>query len=282
MKRVVKIALIGMLIGFVGLVVSVSVSSYSFVEAFTGKTTVIEESETYDPNEVDRILVDVDLARVNVQATDEDQILVEYRGELTSHNMERMDVDINNTDRQLQIGFEYRQPSLSLFLNQSVEIDVHLPQETFEEVTVDSSAGRSIISDVSANEVNLRSSAGRVDLQNIDSNKTFVTTSAGRVEVDQIKGDLNINTSAGKIIAKLDRLEQDVTLEATAGEVELLVQEEPTNMNLDFQASAGKGSVLVPLEYEVNSSNVIKGTVGDGDHYVRVRTTAGSFTFDVR
>ncbi|GAA0466559.1 DUF4097 family beta strand repeat-containing protein [Alkalibacillus silvisoli] len=284
MKVVAKIALIGLIVGFVGLLISVLVSGSSLVENYVGEISTVQDQKEYDAELVDEIYIDVSVAEVNILPTDEDEVKVNYNGRFSQAFMQQTDLGIELKNNELHLNVNTDNPIMFLptFGGQHIELDLYLPKKAYHVLSIDSSAGKTHVESAVVSEVEIVSSAGKITLEDIESERTNIRSSAGMVEVNYLTGDLDIRTSAGEIVTTLEQIEQDISFNATAGAINLYVHNEPTNISLDFQATAGEGSVGFPMNYEVNSNREIKGTIGEGLYNITVRASAGSFDFAYR
>ncbi|WP_017187724.1 DUF4097 family beta strand repeat-containing protein [Alkalibacillus haloalkaliphilus] len=283
MKTVAKVALVGLVIGFIGLIMSVLLSGATLVENYVGEFTTVQDSKTFEAEVVDEVYIDVSVAEVNILPTDENEVKVSYDGRFSQVFLQQTDLQIELENNELHINFK-ADPVLFLptLGGQHFELDLHLPEKIYDVLSIDSSAGITEVEGVVANEVDVVSSAGKVTLEDIESEHTNIRSSAGMVEVKYLTGDLDIKTSAGSIVTTLEQIEQDINFDATAGTINLYVHQEPTNIALDYRASAGDGSIGFPMNFDVNTNREIRGTIGDGLYNITVRTSAGSFDFEQR
>ncbi|TFB18866.1 hypothetical protein E3U55_11375 [Filobacillus milosensis] len=280
MKKIAIIAAIVLVVSFIGLAITVSVSGESLKETFMGQTETVEDSKTFNGDEIKHIEVDISSAEVNVMRTEESNITVEYYGKFNKIYQNQFKVEKNGDELQVEKKFS---PSFFIFnFGTEAKIDIFLPDQEFQSFEVDVSAGKLDLQDLKVKDLEIDTSAGKVELASAETEQTSIDTSAGEVIVDGITGDLDIDTSAGRVEVNLEQLAQHINVDTSAGEVIINTSEKPTDLTLDYSASAGSGKIDFPLDsYQENSHNRIRGIVGDGTYRVDVSTSAGSFEFNV-
>lgn len=257
------------------------VSGDSVTDMFLGKRDLVEDHQTFSGADIERIDLDVQNAKINIQPTTERDITVEYKGEVSPIAGATDQFIADQQGDELSINKEQFPMAFIFNLGTHNEINLYLPEKTFKAVNLDVAAAKIDVVGLQANQLDIETSAGKIDLASIKSNQTTIESSAGAVDIDQITGDLDVDTSAGRVVINLEKLEQNIDVDSSVGEVVINTLKTPDNMRLDFSASAGSGDVEVPLEFDVRSHNRIKGIVGDGDYKVYVRTSAGAFRFNV-
>lgn len=107
-------------------------------------------------------------------------------------------------------------------------------------------------------------------------------SSSGNINGTNITGNIKSDVSSGNTNITLHTLQQNIDLHSSSGNIELNLAQEPTNMSIDFERSSGKGSVSLPMNYEVKSKEKIKGSLGDGKYMVKVHTSSGDFSLNTK
>ncbi|RPF53986.1 DUF4097 family beta strand repeat-containing protein [Aquisalibacillus elongatus] len=280
MKRVAIISVIILFVSLIGLTVTVAINGGSIKGMFLGKSEKIEEQKTFESQEIDRVNIEANSSKLNILPTDGNEITVDYYGE--KYVFSDSQFKVNQEGNQLNVDLRENQSFFWFNIGNRMNLDVYLPEKIYDAIQIDLSAATVSIDNIQVRELGIDTSAGKVDLTSIDSEKSAIDTSAGAVTINRITGDLDIDTSAGKVVVDLESLEQNINVDTSAGQVIINTVEQPTDMVLDYRASAGSASIDFPLNYEENSGNRIKGSIGEGIYRVDVNTSAGSFEFNTR
>ncbi|MGM8214883.1 DUF4097 family beta strand repeat-containing protein [Bacillaceae bacterium W0354] len=281
MSKLVKISLSGLIIGFIGMLVSFTIYGEDIFDTIVGDYEVISEHKQVSANDVEIINIDVGGARLHIHSIEGDEIKVDLDARVNQLVNILSTFDVKKSGDELLIKFNQKTHiSFLSFLNDT-EVNVYVPNKMFDEFNIASSAGRVEVNDINADEVFVESNAGKVILQNIHSNYTTIDIAAGNVDIKSVTGDIEADINAGKLLVQLDKIEQNIALDASAGKVDIILNEEPTNLAVDLKANAGFVNVN-DLPLEKKSGNEIKGTIGKGDYLLYVRVDAGSFKLDVK
>ena len=211
--------------------------------AFGDNTEKIFEKE-YNPDELDRINVDVSSSNVKIEKADIDKIKITAYGDKD----EKIRETIN--DKELSIGKENTKVFIfAMFYWCNEEIIIQVPRDCDEEFNIQTSSGDIVAPNLENNVINLESSSGKIECGNINTgnlksssgditvgsgneitlqassgnikagnfNKLSAEASSGNIEVGTV-GESTIKTSSGKIlVGEAKKLQA----EASSGEIEV-------------------------------------------------------------
>ena len=230
--------------------------------AFGDNTEKIFEKE-YEPEELDKINVDVSSSNVFIEKADVDKIKVTAYGEKD----EKINETINNNELSITKS-KTKVFIFAMFYWCDEKIIIQVPNDCDEEFKIQTSSGDIVAPNLENNVINLESSSGKIECGNINNGK--MESSSGDIEVGII-GEGTIKTSSGKIT--VDEVKR-IQAEASSGEIEINKINEYCNL------ATSSGSIdIETLNITENSSiNAKSGNVeikNKNDIYVGTKTTSG-------
>ena len=264
--------------------------------SFGDNTEKIFEKE-YEPEELDKIKVDVSSSNVIIEKTDADKIKVTAYGD--------KDEKINETinDKELLISKNNIKIFIfAMFYWTDEKIIIQVPNNCDEGFNIHTSSGDIVVPNLENNVINLESSSGKIECGNInngsfksssgditvgsgneitlqtssgsikagDFNKLSAESSSGDIEVGKI-GESTIKTSSGKILVESAKRLQ---AEASAGEIDINTIEEYCNLT----TSSGNIDIDSLNIIENSNINAKSGSVdirSKNDIYIETETRSG-------
>lgn len=230
--------------------------------AFGDNTEKIFEKE-YEPEELDKINVDVSSSNVIIEKADVDKIKVTAYGE--------KDEKINETINNNELSITKSKTKVFIFAMLywcDEKIIIQVPNECDEEFNIHTSSGDIAAPNLENNVINLETSSGKIECGNIN-NGNF-KSSSGDITVGS-GNEITIQTSSGSIIAgDFNKL----SAEASSGDVEVGKVGEST-----IKTSSGK--ILVEsakrLQAEASSGEI---DINKIEEYCNLVTSSGSIDID--
>lgn len=120
--------------------------------------------------------------------------------------------------------------------------------------------------------------AGPLDVASIHGN-VGVTHAAGDITLNDIEGSATVRLASGEISGSVTMpLNGTIDFAVTAGGIDLRI---PHGTSASFRADASVGDVTLnnlPLEDRDPRTNVVSGTLAEGDGVIRLATVAGDIT----
>ncbi|VTR53990.1 Uncharacterised protein [Actinobacillus pleuropneumoniae] len=111
---------------------------------------------------------------------------------------------------------------------------------------------------------------------------------AGKVEIDGSSGkvtgtglqnhSLQVKGKSGNISLAFIRLNNDVDVSATSGNVNIQLDEETPDATWMLQSGSGRRSIAVPLQDRNESNRKTEGRTGDGEFEVKLKTSSGNIS----
>lgn len=230
--------------------------------AFGDNTEKIFEKE-YEPEELDRINVDVSSSNVLIEKADVDKIKVTAYGEKD----EKINETINNNELSITKS-NTKVFIFAMFYWCDEKIIIQVPNDCEQEFNIHTSSGDIAAPNLENNVINLESSSGKIECGNIN-NGNF-KSSSGDITVGN-GNEITIQTSSGSIKAgDFNKL----SAEASSGDVEVGKVGEST-----IKTSSGK--ILVEsakrLQAEASSGEIDINTI---EEYCNLVTSSGSIEID--
>lgn len=111
---------------------------------------------------------------------------------------------------------------------------------------------------------------------------------AGKVEIDGSSGkvtgtglqnhSLQVKGKSGNISLAFARLNNDVDVSATSGNVNIQLDEETPDATWVLQSGSGRRSIAVPIQDRNESNRKTEGRTGDGEFEVKLKTSSGNIS----
>ena len=269
---------------------------FSFI-AFGDNTEKIFEKE-YEPEELDKINVDVSSSNVFIEKADVDKIKVTAYGEKD----EKINETINNNELSITKS-KTKVFIFAMFYWCDEKIIIQVPNNCDEEFNIQTSSGDIIAPDLEGDNIQLKTSSGKIQCGNInngkiesssgdiligngnevtlkassgsikagDFNKLSAEASSGDIEVGTISEDATIKTASGKIT--LDRANKLKT-EASSGDIKI------NSIENHCEISSTSGNIIVD-RINITENSSIKANSGNvvinnkNDIYVETETNSG-------
>ena len=265
--------------------------------SFGDNTEKIFEKE-YEPEELDKINVDISSSNVFIEKADVDKIKVTAYGEKN----EKINETINNKELSIKKS-KTKVFIFAMFYWCDEKIIIQVPNDCDEEFNIQTSSGDIIVPDLEGDNIQLKTSSGKIQCGNInngkiesssgdifigngnevtlkassgsikagDFNKLSLDTSSGDIEVGTISEDATIKTASGKII--LNRANK-LKAEAISGDIKI------NSIENYCEISSTSGNIIVDTinitensSIKANSGNVVINN--KNNIYVETKTTSG-------
>ncbi len=230
--------------------------------AFGNNTEKIFEKE-YEPEDLDKIAVDVSSSSVFIEKADVDKIKITAYGE--------KDEKINDTINNNELSIRKSKTKIFIFAMLywcDEKIIIQVPNDCDEKFDIHTSSGDILAPNLENNIINLESSSGKIECGNINSGS--FKSSSGDITVEN-GNEITLQTSSGSIKAgNYNKL----SAETSSGDVEVGNIGEGT-----IKTSSGK--ILVNeakrLQAEASSGNI---DISKINEYCNLKTSSGSIDIE--
>ena len=264
--------------------------------AFGDNTEKIFEKE-YEPEELNRINVDVSSSNVLIEKADVDKIKVTAYGEKD----EKINETINNNELSITKS-KTKVFIFAMFYWCDEKIIIQVPNDCEQEFNIHTSSGDIAAPNLENNVINLESSSGKIECGNInngnfksssgditvgngneitiqtssgsikagDFNKLSAEASSGDVEVGKV-GESTIKTSSGKMLVESAKRLQ---AEASSGEMDINTIEEYCNL-ITSSGSIEIDSLNITENSNINAKSGDVDIMSKNDIYIETETDSG-------
>ena len=225
---------------------------------FGNNTEKIFEKD-YEPEELDKIKVDVSSSNITIEKADVDKIKVTAYGDKD----EKINEEINN--KELSITKSNTKGYLfAMFYWCDEKIIIQVPSDWNEELNIHTSSGDIMAQNLENNNINLESSSGKIECGNI--NNGILKSSSGNITVGN-GNKITLQASSGDIKAgNFNKL----SAEASSGDIEI--------------GTIGEGAIKTASgKINVIGANRIKAEASSGDidietiqNYCELKTSSGN------
>lgn len=246
------------------------------IQGFVGPKGRFEESgEKRIEGPVSEVEISNIAGDITVKGWDEDYILLKYsKFAPTEAVMDNILIEIDKNDDEVSIRRE-SDGSVSSWRG-SISFELNIPIETVEKLSAKSISGMVICSNMSPNaDLDLQSTSGRIETDN--ANDLFVKSISGSVDFIFNGGNLDINTTSGRIEGMIQSIEPDgkIDLRSVSGSVRIAAPD-GFGARVDLRSVSGSVSTEFPVKVHSSKRNSLEGTIGDGGVDVDIDTTSGS------
>src|SRR4030043_225194 len=163
----------------------------------------IDESKTFDAQQINKIYVDIVSTDINVIPTCEEEIAVHLYGEVsTNKKMELPSLLAYQSGDELRI--EIIQPK-TILIGISIwrtKLDIYIPQDSIETLKMDTVSSDASISDLKLNEINFKTVSGDIYVEQEDSSSMNIRTTSGDIGIsfsEDVQFYLKAKTVSGDI-----------------------------------------------------------------------------------
>ncbi|MFJ1103753.1 DUF4097 family beta strand repeat-containing protein [Bacillus sp. RA(2023)] len=160
------------------------------------------------------------------------------------------------------------------FRFQTSTVTLLVPERSYEEIKVNSSAGQIEISDVNSDHVIAGALAGEVALKHVTAKSVEGSSKAGEVNFKKVIGKVTAKTASGEVHIMDHDPKYDVEASSTAGDVDITLLEKPQDAVITGQSAAGE--VMI---FNEENKNI---TIGKGSKKISGKTAAGDVTIETR
>ncbi|RKF46532.1 GNAT family acetyltransferase [Bacillus wiedmannii] len=266
MKKILLVAIACIIIGVIGI-------SQTYEKAV--QTAEEGNKEDVIKNEtLKNIEVKLDAGDIVVQKSPDSSFYVKQSGDVRKQEI-RIDEDGDTLkiigEREKGASFDF---SFYDFSFQTSTITLLVPERSYQEIKINSSAGQIEISDVKSDRVSVGTLAGEVDLKHVTAKSVEGSTKAGEVNLKKVIGKVTAKTASGDVYVVDHDPKYDVEASSTAGDVDITLLEKPQDAVITGQSAAG--DVMI---FNEENKNI---TIGNGSKKISGKTAAGDVTIETR
>ncbi|UZJ78814.1 DUF4097 family beta strand repeat-containing protein [Fictibacillus sp. KU28468] len=299
LKKITVIAAIGLAAGLIGTYSIYASTSHSVFSSFNkSKETVLYTEKNFSSDSLKSVELTSDTADITVKKSNEPEtrvVLEGQKGDKKDYSIQAeqnggvLDVEVIGKNKFFNMGFHW-----------SPKLTVYVPDKNYGHFNISTDTGDVSIKDLKSDRANIETDTGDIDASgkftvsklNAESDtgdlsfndyrgtSIDLSTDTGDIQAGRISKNAKvmIKTSTGDIQdLSMESASKDVHIESDTGNVELQMDQSPSDFKL--RASSDTGDVEVSPDWKVNyeekSDHKAKGKAGQGGFSVSVKTDTG-------
>ena len=243
----------------------------------------VQKEKTFEANQVKELSLDITASDVKVTGSaDTDQVLIKYpESKNRSYTITEDKGQLTISEKKNRIFGIF---SFDFFFSKDWEVEVVLPVDSLNNLTLDSTSGDVDIQKLAIKEnLDLHLSSGAVQLQTVTvAGETSVQLSSGEIGLTNVVAkDLHLEVTSGDIQLEGAIVANQTRLEATSGDIRLSQFKAGQETEISVISGDISGDVLGKMtEYTIQSSvtsgdNNLPQELDGGNKQLRVEATSG-------
>ena len=261
----------------------------------------IDESKTFDAQQINKIYVDIVSTDINVIPTDEEEITVHLYGEVsTNKDMELPSLVAYQSGDELRI--EIIQTKM-FFIGINIwrtKLDIYIPEDSLEVLKADTTSSDMDVSNLVVNEFEFNSVSGDFKGESLLANDIKLKSTSGDISLNDYTGDVNVDLISGDVVLEDGGQNENIEITTVSGDV-YIEQENSSNMNirvtsgdieinlsedaqffLNAKTTSGYIENTFPIKITSSGRRNLEGEVGSDGKQIDVNTTSGDISLDYR
>ncbi|WP_028552423.1 DUF4097 family beta strand repeat-containing protein [Paenibacillus sp. UNC451MF] len=266
---------------------------------FSWNTKPVHIEKSIKAADIHNLIVDTGSTDVIVKRGNSDDIEVQLSGSAKRETADQVQLNVEPQSDTLKLKVE-NPDGFHLGINFSeLKLTVELPKNLWETVKVHTSSGNVDLEELRGNVIDISASSGDVTVNEIESKQITLQAKSGNIVTKDFiaerlmfqtgSGDVNLSngqssikgeTKSGNIQVKMNDLVQDMDLEASSGDVNVYLENEPKSLMVQFNGGSGSGEIGwdgVTYKERGKEDHKLKGVFGAGETNLKVRTGSGDF-----
>lgn len=261
------------------------------------KLEKIDELKSFEPEEIDKISIDVTSTDIEIISTDEDEITVHLYGEVpTNRNTELPALIAYKTGSELRIEIEKPRIIMVGINIWRAKLDVYVPEDLIETLKVDTASSDTRMSNLSINKIIVNTVSGDFKGEALAANSFKLNSTSGDIEIKDHKGEIKIDSVSGDVMLVNGDEDGDIEVSTISGNV-YVEREDSCNIRIGtisgeveinlsgdaqfyFRANSVSGDIENKFPVEIISSGRtgLEGIVGSDEKEIIVSTTSGDIS----
>lgn len=259
----------------------------------------IDESKTFDADEVNEIYADITSTDINIIPTEGDEIKVHFHGEVsTNRNRDIPSLIAYMSGDELRIEI-IQQKTIFIGINiWRTNLDIYIPEDSIEVLKVDTVSSDISVSDLKVNEFNYSGVSGDFKGESLFTDDIKFKTTSGDINLNGYTGNINIQLVSGDVVLEDGSQNDNIKVGTVSGDI-YIQQEGPSDINVKttsgdidiylsedaefcLKASTVSGDIenRFPIKITTSSRRSLEGTIGSGEREIAASTTSGDIRVD--
>ena len=265
---------------------------------FVVATEKINESKTFNPEEISEIEVSLVSTDLNILPTTEGEIIVHFYGEVST-NVKRNIPELvaYKTGDKLFVETLTSKDIIVFGINiERTTMDIYIPEIILEELKINVVSGDVIMQDIETVQLKLETVSGDIKIEELIAEKIRTGSTSGDIIVNDYTGDIDIGSTSGDISLINGRNNEDMDVSAVSGDI-FIDQDAVSDMKIEstsgdvkirlaedsqFYLDIGTLSGDIKHDFSIkiisSSRRDLEGEVGDGDNRIMINTVSGDVT----
>lgn len=284
----------------VTMVVSLGIAAIVMVMTgnFAVATEKINESKTFNPEEISEIEVNLVSTDLNIIPTTKGEIIVHFYGEISTNVRRNIpELVAYKTGDKLYVETLRSKDIIVFGINiERTTMDIYIPEISLEEFKINGVSGDVILEDIEAVEFYLETVSGDIKIQELVAEKIrigsisgdiIVKDYTGNIDAGNISGDISLiggsdneeldaSTVSGDISIEQDAV-SDMSIGSTSGDVRIRLPED-SQFYLDISTVSGDIKHDFSIKVSSSGGRDLEGAVGDGKERIMINTVSGDVT----
>lgn len=279
----------------IGTFMLMSSTKGDFASIKAGKTASVDQEKFEPMGSVKEISVGVSSAKINIITENRKDFRARLTGSVTSSSLTTeptLETSIDGSTLNVRVKTQNMYVG---FTSVNLNLDIYVPLDYSENLTIKSSSGDINIQDIKLNDLNCNLSSGKLTLGKVsaknfsyDSSSGSITavelitkssdleSSSGKIRLDKFEGDLKANASSGDIKIAYGEFNNNVNISVASGSVELILPEN-SEFFLNARASSGNVSCQFPITISnKQKENILEGVVKNDKNKISINTSSGN------
>ena len=272
-----------------------------FTGNFTIKTEKINDSKSFDPVEINEIVIDLASADINIIPTKEGELIVHLYGEITTNIKKDVPELIAYTTGDKLYIETYNPNQIIIGINiRRIDLDVYVPEKDLASLKIDATSSDISINGIKAADLEVINTSGDIRIEEIVSEKIRIDSTSGDISFKDYTGSIDIENTSGRISLVDGESNEDILIVSTSGDI-LIEQEQVSDMNiritsgdikiklpessgfyLDANTTSGDINSSFPIAISSSGRNDLEGKIGEGGAVITVKATSGDIDIDYK
>jgi lia operon protein LiaG len=272
-----------------------------FTGNFTLNTEEINDSKSFNIEEINEIVIDLTSADINIIPTKEGELIVHLYGKISTNirkdvpeliaykTGDKLYIETHNPN-EILIGINIRQ----------IDLDVYVPEKDLASLNIEASSSDISINGIKAADLKIKNTSGDIRVEELVSEKIWIDSTSGDIALIEYIGNIDIENTSGRISLLDGETNEDIYIVSISGDV-LIEQEQASDMNikitsgdlkiklsesakfnLDARTSSGDINISFPISISSSGRKDLEGKVGESDEIITVKTSSGDIDIDYR
>ena len=259
----------------------------------------IDESKTFEAQEINKIYVDLISTDIKVIPTDEEEITVHLYGEVsTNKDMELPSLVAYQSGDELRI--EIKSPK-TIFIGINIwrtKLDIYIPEDSIKVFKADTTSSDMDVSNLKVDEFEFNSVSGDFKGESLSTNDIKLKSTSGDINLNDYTGDVNVDLISGDAVLENGSQNENIEIGTVSGDV-YIEQEDASNINVRvtsgdieinlsedaqfyFIARTTSGHIenTFPIKITSSGRRNLEGVIGSDDRQIDVSTTSGDISLN--